>query len=75
MRGLRSLAHEPPVADHLFVAVGDVSGKGVDASLFMALGKALCKSSALRGETDIGVIVTRANREISREKVIGCARR
>jgi adenylate cyclase len=57
----------PIDADHLFVAVGDVSGKGVDASLFMALGKALCKSCALRGETDIGAIVTRANAEISRE--------
>src|SRR5947209_14189708 len=40
--------------DHLFVAVGDVSGKGLPASLFMALGKALCKSCALRGESDIG---------------------
>jgi serine phosphatase RsbU (regulator of sigma subunit)/CHASE2 domain-containing sensor protein len=57
----------PIDADRMFVAVGDVSGKGVDASLFMALGKALCKSCALRGETDVGAIVTRANAEISRE--------
>jgi adenylate cyclase len=54
-------------ADHLFLAVGDVSGKGVPASLFMALGKSLCKSCALRGETDIGAIVNRANGEISRD--------
>ena len=54
-------------ADHLFLAVGDVSGKGVPASLFMALGKSLCKSCALRGETDIGAIVNRANAEISRD--------
>jgi serine phosphatase RsbU (regulator of sigma subunit) len=54
-------------ADHLFLAVGDVSGKGVPASLFMALGKSLCKSCALRGETDIGAIVARANAEISRD--------
>jgi serine phosphatase RsbU (regulator of sigma subunit) len=54
-------------ADHLFLAIGDVSGKGVPASLFMALGKALCKSNALRGEGDIGEIVRRANREISRD--------
>jgi serine phosphatase RsbU (regulator of sigma subunit) len=53
--------------DHLFVAIGDVSGKGVPASLFMALGKALFKSCALRGERDIGEIVRRANAEISRD--------
>jgi adenylate cyclase len=54
-------------ADHLFFAVGDVSGKGVPASLFMALGKSLCKSCALRGETDVGAIINRANLEISRD--------
>ncbi len=53
--------------DHLFVAVGDVSGKGLPAALFMALGKSLCKSCALRGETDIGAIVRRADDEISRD--------
>jgi serine phosphatase RsbU (regulator of sigma subunit)/CHASE2 domain-containing sensor protein len=57
----------PIDSDHLFLAVGDVSGKGVPASLFMALGKSLCKSCALRGETDIGAIVTRANAEIARD--------
>jgi serine phosphatase RsbU (regulator of sigma subunit) len=53
--------------DHLFFAVGDVSGKGVPASLFMALGKSLCKSCALRGEADVGAIINHANREISRD--------
>jgi serine phosphatase RsbU (regulator of sigma subunit) len=53
--------------DHLFIAVGDVSGKGLPASLFMALGKSLCKSCALRGETDIGAIIRRSNAEISRD--------
>jgi adenylate cyclase len=53
--------------DHLFFAVGDVSGKGMPAALFMALGKSLCKSCALRGESDIGAIVNRANQEISRD--------
>jgi serine phosphatase RsbU (regulator of sigma subunit)/CHASE2 domain-containing sensor protein len=53
--------------DHLFLAIGDVSGKGVPASLFMALGKALCKSSALRGDGEIGEIVRRLDREISRD--------
>ena len=33
----------------------------------MALGKALCKSSALRGEGEIGEIVRRLDREISRD--------
>src|SRR5262249_43130130 len=51
----------------LFFAVGDVSGKGVPAALFMALGKSLCKSYALRGDMDIGAIINRANREISRD--------
>jgi len=54
-------------SDHLFFAVGDVSGKGMPAALFMALGKSLCKSCALRGEHDIGAIINRANREISRD--------
>jgi serine phosphatase RsbU (regulator of sigma subunit)/CHASE2 domain-containing sensor protein len=54
-------------ADRLFVAVGDVSGKGLPASLFMALSKSLCKSCALRGDSDIGAIVRRANAEISRD--------
>ena len=53
--------------DHLFFAVGDVSGKGMPAALFMALGKSLCKSCALRGEQDIGAIINRSNREISRD--------
>jgi len=53
--------------DHLFFAVGDVSGKGMPAALFMALGKSLCKSCALRGESDIGAIVNHTNQEISRD--------
>ncbi len=53
--------------DHLFILIGDVSGKGVPASLFMAVGKALCKSCALREEFDIGEIILRANTEISRD--------
>jgi serine phosphatase RsbU (regulator of sigma subunit)/CHASE2 domain-containing sensor protein len=53
--------------DRLFLAVGDVSGKGVPAALFMALGKSLCKSAALRGDIDIGDIINRANGEISRD--------
>ncbi len=55
----------------LFVMVGDVSGKGVPASLFMALGKALYKSCVLRGERDIGTVMAAANAEISRDNVEG----
>lgn len=54
-------------ASRLFFTVGDVSGKGVPAALFMAIGKSLCKSYALRGETDVGAIINMANAEISRD--------
>jgi serine phosphatase RsbU (regulator of sigma subunit) len=51
----------------LFFAVGDVSGKGVPAALFMALGKSLCRSYAARGTSDIGTIINLANAEIARD--------
>jgi adenylate cyclase len=53
--------------NRFFFVIGDVSGKGVGASLFMALSKALCKSAALRGETDLARIVGLASAEIARE--------
>lgn len=53
--------------DRLFFLVGDVSGKGLGASLFMALSKSLLKSIALRGEADPAQILTRASAEISRD--------
>ena len=54
-------------ADRLFFVIADVSGKGLPASLFMALSKTLLKSAALRMPGDIGDIVSRASAEISRE--------
>ncbi len=54
-------------ARRLFFAVGDVSGKGVPAALFMALGKSLCRSYASRGTSDIGTIINLANAEIARD--------
>ena len=51
----------------LFFVVGDVAGKGVPASLFMALGKTLCKSNALRGQLELDQLVCIANEEISRD--------
>lgn len=52
---------------HLFFIIGDVSGKGIPASLFMALTKALYKSSAVRRKVAIDAIMSEANAEISRE--------
>lgn len=52
---------------HLCFLVGDVSGKGVPASLFMAIAKTLAKSIALRVHEGLGAIVTLANQELSRE--------
>ncbi len=54
-------------ANRLFFVVADVSGKGLPASLFMALSKTLLKSAALRSPNDIGDIIARASAEISRE--------
>jgi len=57
-------------ARRLFFVVGDVSGKGLPASLFMAVAKALEKSVALRdGGSTVGIetIVATANKELSRE--------
>ncbi len=52
---------------HLFFMVGDVSGKGMPASIFMALSKALYKSAALRSLPDLGRTMIEANIEITRE--------
>jgi len=51
----------------LFLMVGDVSGKGMPASIFMALSKALYKSAALRSLPDLGRTMAEANVEITRE--------
>jgi adenylate cyclase len=47
--------------------IGDVTGKGVPAALFMALSKALSKSVLLREADDLGAAVTRLNNEIARD--------
>jgi serine phosphatase RsbU (regulator of sigma subunit) len=52
----------------LFLLVGDVAGKGLSASIFMAVSKALCKSAMLRApDADIGAIMVVANGEVSRD--------
>jgi sigma-B regulation protein RsbU (phosphoserine phosphatase) len=52
--------------DHLCFAVGDVSGKGVPAALFMAVTKTLFKATAANGGTP-GEILARLNTEICRD--------
>ena len=53
------------IDDNLFCfVIGDVSGKGVPASLFMVITKTLHKASALSGVTP-DVILTEVNRELS----------
>jgi CHASE2 domain-containing sensor protein len=52
----------------LFFLVGDVAGKGLSASIFMAVSKALYKSATLRAATDdIGALMSAANAEVSRD--------
>lgn len=53
--------------DRLFFSVGDVSDKGVPASLFMALSKSLWKSVSLRMDADLGAALAMANDEITRD--------
>lgn len=52
----------------LFLLIGDVSGKGLSASIFMAVSKALYKGSMVRSpDADIGDIMRVANAEVSRD--------
>jgi len=53
--------------DKFFFVVADVSGKGLAASLFMALSKALLKSIALRRGDDLAWTLARASKEINRD--------
>ena len=48
---------------HWFFLVGDVSGKGVPAALFMAASKTLIRSGAMSGEA-LDTLMTRINAEI-----------
>ena len=57
--------------DHLFFMIGDVSGKGLPGSLFMAISKALYKSTALRRHGQVAVMMCEADAEISRDNAEG----
>ena len=54
--------------DRLFFMVGDVAGKGLSASIFMVISKALYKSATLRRpDATIGELMRAANEEVSRD--------
>lgn len=53
--------------DRLFFLLGDVSGKGLLSSVFMAVSKSLYKSTALRRGADVATMMREANVEISRD--------
>ncbi len=53
--------------DRLFFLLGDVSGKGLPGSLFMAVSKSLYKSTALRRGAAVATMMREANTEISRD--------
>jgi adenylate cyclase len=54
--------------DRLFFLIGDVAGKGLSASMFMAVSKALYKSATLRSrDATIGELMRAANEEVSRD--------
>ena len=56
--------------DRLFLLIGDVAGKGLSASIFMAVSKALYKGLMIRTpRANIGDIMTAANAEVSRDNV------
>ncbi len=53
--------------ERLCFLVGDVTGKGVPAALFMALGKSLARSLLTRPGADLAASVARINAELSRD--------
>jgi serine phosphatase RsbU (regulator of sigma subunit) len=54
-------------AHRLCFIIGDVTGKGVPAALFMALSKTLYKSAALRAHMSLHELMMSVNAEIARE--------
>lgn len=54
-------------ADRLCFLVGDVTGKGVPASLFMALSKALSRSLLMRPQIALDAAIDGINEELSRD--------
>ncbi len=54
-------------ADRLLLVIGDVTGKGVPAALYMALSKGLAKSILFRAGCGLGEAVADLNRELLRD--------
>jgi sigma-B regulation protein RsbU (phosphoserine phosphatase) len=52
--------------DRLFLAIGDVSGKGIPAALFMAVTKTLIKGIA-GSDTELSRVIERTNQELCRD--------
>jgi sigma-B regulation protein RsbU (phosphoserine phosphatase) len=52
--------------DHLGLVIGDVSGKGVPAAIFMAMSRTLLKATALRGQPP-GECLTDVNASLCRD--------
>ncbi len=58
----------PLDGDRLFFLIGDVAGKGLSASMFMAVSKALYKSAALKApDASVSALMRTANDEVSRD--------
>ncbi len=59
----------------LFFMLGDVSGKGLPASIFMAVSKALCKSTMLRArDADLGaLLIADERRSVPRQSRHRCS--
>lgn len=55
--------------DRLFFVIGDVSGKGVPASLFMAVTITLLRSTAVQG-VDAGRVLENVNNSLTRENAM-----
>jgi adenylate cyclase len=53
--------------DRILLFVGDVSGKGLPASYMAAVTKAMFKTAALRGRSNIAEVVCEVAREIARD--------
>jgi adenylate cyclase len=57
----------PLPGERFLVLVGDVSGKGLPAAMFMAVSKALAKSAAMRRNAGPADLMSTVNEELSRE--------
>ena len=55
--------------DHLVLMIGDVSGKGITAALFMALSKQMIKSQVLLHGGDLVEAINEANKRLCEESV------